>query len=301
MVRAPNEGRGVQSIEVGIRVLDALTHAARPTKLKDIARVANVAPAQAHAYLVSFRRQNLVEQDDATGLYRLGHFALQLGIARMRSFDPIRTASDAVVALATETNLTTALSVWGSFGPTVIYIREGTGQLHINTRAGTVYSVTGTATGLVFAAYLPQELVKAAIKAQLAETVATQRVGARLQFAAIAGGLKEIRQRGYATIDPPPVPGIHAIAAPVFDLVGQIRMAITLIGSAATIDVSAGSSHVEQLREAARLLNEQMGYFPDLHNVPPRSAANSAAEKVNGVDKRVRRSPGRSKVTLLDN
>src|SRR5262245_30476319 len=167
MARAPNEGRGVQSVEVGIRVLDALTQAARPTKLKDIARAAKVAPAQAHAYLVSFRRQNLVEQDETTGLYRLGHFALQLGIARMRSFDPIRTASEAVVSLATETNLTTALSVWGSFGPTVIYIHEGTDQLHINTRAGTVYSVTGTATGLIFAAYLPRDLVKAAIKSQL--------------------------------------------------------------------------------------------------------------------------------------
>ena len=189
MARAPNEGRGVQSVEVGIRVLDALTQAARPTKLKDIARAAQVAPAQAHAYLVSF---------PPSAPRRAGRGGASTGrpfraAARHRAnaqLDPIRTASEAVVALATETNLTTALSVWGSFGPTVIYIHEGTDQLHIDTRAGTVYSVTGTATGLIFAAYLPRDLVKAAIKSQLAETVATQRVGARLEFAAIAGELR---------------------------------------------------------------------------------------------------------------
>lgn len=300
MARAPNEGRGVQSVEVGIRVLDALTQAARPTKLKDVARAANVAPAQAHAYLVSFRRQNLVEQDEVTGLYRLGHFALQLGIARMRSFDPIRTASEAVVDLATETNLTTALSVWGSFGPTVIYIHEGTDQLHINTRAGTVYSVTGTATGLVFAAFLPPELVKAAIKSQLAETAATQRVGARLEFAAIAGELEHVRRRGYATIDPPPVPGIHALAAPVFDSVGQIRMVITLIGSAATIDVSAGSAHVGQVLETARILNEQMGHFPDFHDARPGSAAKDDTKEADRPGKAARRRSNSARLSLVE-
>jgi DNA-binding IclR family transcriptional regulator len=259
--RIPKEGRGVQSVEVGIRVLEALCDAATPVRLKDVAKAARVAPAQAHAYLMSFRRQMLVEQDLSTGLYRLGHFALQLAIARMRSFDPIRTASEAILELATETRLTTALSVWGSFGPTIIYIHEGADQIHINTRAGTVYSVTGTATGLAFAAYLPEDLIRTTIKAQMSEADATQRVGARLEFAAIAKELERIRERGYATIDPPPVPEVYAIAAPVFDYVGQIRMVITLIGHSGVIDATPGSRHVEQVLNAARRLNDQMGYF----------------------------------------
>jgi DNA-binding IclR family transcriptional regulator len=101
---------------------------------------------------------------------------------------------------------------------------EGADQIHINTRAGTVYSLTGTATGLVFAAYLPADLVKAAIRAQMSETKTTQRVGARVEFQAIARQFELIQGLGYGTIDAPPIPGINAIAAPVFDDVGQIRM-----------------------------------------------------------------------------
>ncbi len=50
------ESRGVQSIEVGGRLLQALVDADAPMMLKDIASRAKIAPAQAHAYLVSFRK-----------------------------------------------------------------------------------------------------------------------------------------------------------------------------------------------------------------------------------------------------
>jgi DNA-binding IclR family transcriptional regulator len=291
-----HKGRGVQSIEVGIRVLHALADAAAPLKLKDVAKAAHVAPAQAHAYLMSFRRQNFVEQDNVTGLYRLGHFALQLGIARMRSFDPVRAGSDAILDLANETRLTAALTVWGSFGPTVIYIHEGADQIHINTRAGTVYSLTGTATGLVFAAYLPADLIKAAIRAQMSEPKTTQRVGARVEFQAIVPQLERIRELGYGTIDTPPIPGIDAIAAPVFDDVDQIRMVITLIGHSGSIDVRPRSKDVQFVLQSAQRLNWQMGHFGDSLRATSKIAI---AGEATSIGRRIHAGKGRATPKLL--
>src|SRR3954447_16737748 len=94
--------RGVQSVEVGGRILVAMVQAGRPLMLRDLAGGADVTPAQAHAYLVSFRKLGLVEQDTATGRYQLGPFALQLGLARMRISNPLRLAGDAAAALAAE-------------------------------------------------------------------------------------------------------------------------------------------------------------------------------------------------------
>jgi DNA-binding IclR family transcriptional regulator len=296
LLQTLNKGRGVQSIEVGIRVLHALADAAAPLKLKDVAKAANVAPAQAHAYLMSFRRQNLVEQDDVTGLYRLGHFALQLGIARMRSFDPVRAGSDAILELADQTRMTAALSVWGSFGPTIIYIHEGADQIHINTRAGTVYSLTGTATGLVFAAYLPADLVKAAIRAEMSETKTTQRVGARVGYQAIARQLERVRELGYGTIDAPPIPGINAIAAPVFDDLGQIRMVITLIGQSESIDARPRSKHVQLVMQSAQQLNWQMGHFGDGLRATGKTAAEDEAIS---IERRIHVGKGRASRKLL--
>ena len=72
-------GRGVQSVEVAGRILSVLADSTRPMMLRDIADATGMPPGQAHPYIVSFRKIGLVEQDGASGLYRLGWFALHLG------------------------------------------------------------------------------------------------------------------------------------------------------------------------------------------------------------------------------
>ena len=250
----------MQSIEVGGRLLLALVEVGEPMMLRDLARRAEVTAAQAHAYLVSYRKHGLVEQDANTGRYRLGPFALQLGIARMRSFDPLRMAGDAIAIFAAETRLTIALVVWGTHGPTVVQIQEGTDQLYTNTRAGTVYSVSGTATGRIFAAFMPEDIIKAAVAHENSEGAETKRVGAPVSFKKLIEVIKLIRARGYSTIDIPPVPGVRALSAPVFDHVGQIQFAITVIGPETILDTSESSPTVRDLLAFTHKLSSQFGH-----------------------------------------
>jgi DNA-binding IclR family transcriptional regulator len=256
------EGRGVQSIEVGGRILQVLVDAEQPMMLRDLARQAGVLPAQAHAYLVSYRKQNLVEQDATAGRYRLGPFALQLGIARMRSFDPIRMAAEFLPDLVEATGFTIALAIWGTHGPTVIQIREGVEQVYTNTRAGTVYSLTRTATGRVFAAFLPDRVVRAAIEVEKAEGLKSRRVGSNeiLTPKGLRAVISQVRRDGFATIDPPPVPGVTGISAPVFDHLGQIQMAITVIAPTISADASPDGPIVKKLLAFTNLLSSHLGY-----------------------------------------
>src|SRR5690606_11349053 len=60
-----NGSRGVQSIDTGGIILGVLSRARGPLKLRDLAEEAGMAPAQLHPYLVSFRKMDLVEQNEA--------------------------------------------------------------------------------------------------------------------------------------------------------------------------------------------------------------------------------------------
>src|SRR6185437_3015681 len=51
---------GIQSIEVGFRLLDVLTREPRAMMLRDLAQRAGMSPAKAHRYLVSFLRLGVV-------------------------------------------------------------------------------------------------------------------------------------------------------------------------------------------------------------------------------------------------
>lgn len=260
MIEAKPEGRGVQSIELGTRLLSALSEENEPMMLKDLAHLAGFAPAQAHAYLVSYRKIGLVEQDEETGRYRLGRFALDLGITRMRTMDPMALTTEAVVALSQRTSLNVAMVVWGSFGPTVVRVQESGGQLNMNTRPGTVYCLTGTASGRVFAAFLPEKVVKEAINRERREGAGNGRVGTPRFMSKME--VEQIREAGYATVESPPVPGISAYSAPVFDHAGQMILAITIIGMDHYLEARAESEFIPDLLETTMNLSRELGCNP---------------------------------------
>lgn len=252
--------RGVQSVEVGIGILFAFLSAPEPLKLRDIADRTNVSPAQAHTYLVSFKRLGLVSQDEETGRYRLGKMAVDLALARMQSFDPLRAAESFAEVLRDQTGLTISLSVPGSFGPTVILMRDGLEQVYINTRVGTVYSITGTASGMAFAAHSSEEEVKAAIDLERREPKGYRRVGRVRDFDFVRAELESIRKTGYARIIPNPVAGIAAIASPVLDHAGEVRMVFTMIGTERNPGLKPGSAACEALLTVTGRMSFELGF-----------------------------------------
>ncbi|MGO4317864.1 IclR family transcriptional regulator [Agrobacterium sp. MCAB5] len=254
------DARGVQSVEVGLGILLPFLDAKDPLKLREVAERAGVPPTKAHAYLVSFRRMGLVEQDEVSGRYRLGPYALLLAIGRMRSFDAMKAAAVAVEALSEETGLTVAVSVWGSFGPTVVQIRKGVDQNYINTNVGTVYSVSGTAAGMVFAGNMPEATIRAAIRAEVREGGKTLRVGKTRAYSDIVDEIELVKNRGFATIFPRPVPGISAVGAPVIDHTEQVQMAVTLIGPESHLDIDPNGATVKKLLAVTKRLSFEHGY-----------------------------------------
>ncbi|MGL4286930.1 MAG: IclR family transcriptional regulator [Phreatobacter sp.] len=257
MIKRLPEGRGVQSIEVGGRLLAAMVELGKPAMLRDLAAMAKVTSAQAHAYLVSFRKTGLVEQDPLSGRYLLGPFALQLGLTRMREHVPLRMANQAAIALAAETGLMVTISVWGTHGPTIVEVEESVQPVHVNLRVGAVYTVTGTATGRLFAAFLPEDLTRPLIDK---ERGAGRPGATRPAKDKLAADFAEIRRRGFATTEGIPVPGINAVSAPVLDHSGQVQFAVTLIGPASDLIVKGDSEQAHFVRNFAETLSANLGF-----------------------------------------
>ncbi|MBO1074611.1 IclR family transcriptional regulator [Roseomonas marmotae] len=279
-------GRGVQSVEVGGRLLEALVRIGQPAMLRDLAQAAQLTPAQAHAYLLSFRKLRLVEQDEASGRYSLGPFALEVGLARMRSADPLRMASKAAAEFAAEMGLMVTLAVWGTHGPTIIQVQEASQAIHVNLRAGSVYTITGTATGQLFAAFLPRAQVQPLLAEELRGVGGTNRkIGRATSEARLEHDIAAIRTLGYATTEGVPVPGINAVSAPVFDHMEQMQLAVTAIGNAGVLDCGPDSRQTAAVVALARRLSAELGYRSERPAEPvsaprrgrPRAPADAAA------------------------
>ena len=81
--------RGIQSIDTGIRLLEALERADGPLALKDLSSAAQLDPSSAHRYLASFVRCGLVRQE-SDARYDFGPLALRIGLAAMQRLDPVQ-------------------------------------------------------------------------------------------------------------------------------------------------------------------------------------------------------------------
>lgn len=239
--------RGIQSIEVSGRILDALVMACRPMMLKDIAQVASLAPAQCHAYLTSMRHVGLVEQEMDSGLYRMGPFAMRLGIGWLRSAPVAKVAAARLKLLTEEIGFMSLIAVWGVSGPTVVHINDGVAPAALNLRQGTLFSVTGTATGRVFATFGKSEEIKERIAYELNEPGNSQWLGSPPTRSDLKRELNFTKSAGYAVAIESPVPGTNAIAVPVFGCDDRLALVATLVGPADKLSTEADSVAVQRL------------------------------------------------------
>lgn len=253
MVNEPPDRRGIQSVEIGMRVIDALRVAPSGMPLKALAEAARLPTSNCHRYLVSFVRCGFVVQDPASGRYDLGPKLLQAGLAALARVDAVTIATEALRDVVEESGYTGQLAVWTDKGPVVIRWMVGRVAVRTSISVGALLPTLGTATGLAFLSFLPNR-----------ETSNFLRDEPNIDRAAIAEIVADVRAQGYATVSGSHIPGLSAVACPVLDSSGEAAITMTLVGLADGISTSA----VGQLTDAAERASFRLG-------APPRSAHGS--------------------------
>ncbi|KLU27178.1 flavin reductase [Caballeronia mineralivorans PML1(12)] len=185
----------------------------------------------------------------------LGQVSLELANANVAHIDSVKVACAALPEIALELEHTVSLAVWANKGPTIIRWEPSENPVSTNLRTGVVLTTTQSATGLMFAAFLPSGLADAILDSELQEGL-TER--ARFETA-----LAETRGRGLARALSKPSPmhqiDINAFSAPVFDASGAIAFVLTVSGRSDDIDPEWDSPVPAALRAAAMQLSNQLG------------------------------------------
>ncbi len=254
-MRKPKEQQGIQSIEVGARILQVLARTSRPQMLRDLAAEARMPPAKAHRYLVSFTRMGLVEQQAETGLYDLGSFALELGLSALARLEPVTLAAPVLSELREATGQTVALAVWANHGPTIVRWLGADTPVSASLRTGAVMPLTRSATGQTFLAFLPPETTAPWLKRELADNARQGLTPTGRDE--VEQLITQIRRRGFARTNEF-IPGISGMAAPVFDHAGALALALVVLGYSKPFEAHAEPISAA-LREKAEKLSQRNG------------------------------------------
>ena len=261
---------GIQSVEVGFELLNALSQAPGALMLRDLAAAAGMSAAKAHRYLVSFQRMGLVMQDPVSTRYDLGPAALRLGLASLSRLDAVKLARDRMPALLIETGHTLAIAVWGNQGPTMVHWAEAPQTVPVTLRLGDVMPLLTSATGRCFAAFMGQEgrdaqRIAPMIREELARVKKLPRSGLPLEdvpqsLQEVQALLDETRHQGMGRVVHSLLPGVGGFCAPVFDAQGRLAMGLVVLGSVATLDTHWQGAPAQALRRCARQLSAELGH-----------------------------------------
>lgn len=259
---------GIQSVEVGFGLLQALAASSGPLMLRDLAAAAGMSAAKAHRYLVSFQRLELVTQDPASTRYDLGPAALKLGLASLSRLDSVKLARQRLALLQVQIGQTVALAVWGNQGPTMVHWEESSQAITVNLRLGDVMPLLSSATGLCFAAFMARHQAGSAPTAQLTRLLQQElaqiqkrpRAGLPRDMNEVQAALSAVRERGLARVVDTLLPGVAGFCAPVFDADGHLVLGMVALGSLANFDPAWDGSVAVALARAAAQLSSDLGY-----------------------------------------
>lgn len=218
---AETRRRGIQSVEIGMRVLEALATLGEAVPLSAIAQAADMPPPQAHRYLQSLIAAGMAQQQPTSGRYDLGPAALKLGLAALARMDAFQLADTAIAEFVRRTNLTVQVAALGPLGPTIVRWLMGRPPVMTSFNIGSVLPLLYSATGQVFLSFMPEAETDHLLARELAEGPMRRQDADELRA--------NVREHGFAHVEGLMVPGLSATAFPIFDLQGRVALTATAL------------------------------------------------------------------------
>jgi flavin reductase (DIM6/NTAB) family NADH-FMN oxidoreductase RutF/DNA-binding IclR family transcriptional regulator len=200
-----------------------------------------------------------------------GTLTAEQNTGSLAQVEAVRLASAALPEICQQIgDRTVGLAVWGSHGATIVRWEPSKQPVSSHLQTGVVVSLTRSATGTAFAAYMDRELTQPFVDRELALQDANEKVNG----GAFAARLLETQQHGLArSVGGAPSElhqvTVNAFSAPVFNAKGEMVLAISTTCRADALSPDWDGDVPSALLAAARRLSTRLGYV----GAPPAASA----------------------------
>lgn len=243
--------RGIQSVDIGFRVLAALATETQPATLSAVAQRSGLSASQAHRYLASLIASGMAHQATSSGRYELGPQAIQIGLAALARTDVFAETDPAIADFTRDTGRSTLVAARGPLGPTIVRWHAGRTPVITSLAVGSVLPLLGSATGHAFLAFMGAEECLGAVEA-------AQAADARAATVDVDTICSRVRADMSASVDELLIPGLRATAVPILDIQGRAALVATVMATPAFARQD-DAAIVQKLQSVCRTLTERLG------------------------------------------
>lgn len=246
----------VQALGRGLRLLRLLSHQEQGALLTDLATELGLAASTTHRLLATLQQAGFAELEDETGLWRVGVETVPVGSAYLRGRDVVSLARPLMRQLTEASGETSNLAIRREAFAVYLSQVESRAMVRAFSRIGDRVPLTCSGVGLALLSRAePEQLDQLVAEAGLPVKTGKS-IGNRAQ---LDRALDEARRDGYVIDDEAQVPGMRCVAAPFFDIWGEVAAAISISGPSSRITPERLPELGRLVADTAARITERLG------------------------------------------
>jgi IclR family transcriptional regulator, KDG regulon repressor len=217
----------LSSVRNAARLLKEFSSRDREFGVSELARRLGLGKSTVHRLLVTLAEEHLVEQDDISGRYRLGLAIYDLGAAVATGLDLHEAVMPSMEQLRAATAETVQVAVLD--GREVVYIErlDSPHTLRLFLELGRRNWAHCTGTGKCLLAHLPPNELDRILDGWELPAITKHTI---TDHTTLRAELKKIRRLGVAHNNGESEVGVISVSAPIRDITGKVRAAISVAG-----------------------------------------------------------------------
>jgi IclR family transcriptional regulator, KDG regulon repressor len=250
MERDP-ERYNVRAVERAIAILSAFDGEHEDRGVSEIAHITGLHKATTHRIMMTLLNGGFLERSPDGERFRLGLRVVELGLGALRRLDVRRIAFPYMEQLVERFQETADLGIFDRGWVLYVEVVHSQHSLTIAARIGRRLPAYCTASGRVFLAFLPPEVVEPILNGPLLPCTGRTITS----IARLREELELTRQRGYALDDEELEVGIRAVSAPIRDIDGNVIAALSIPGPVSRLPPERMAVITEALLETANAIS----------------------------------------------
>lgn len=256
------EGHADGTVGKALDVLDIVARHGRPVRFSDLLAQADYPKATLYRLLQTLTNQGMLTLDPDLGTYALGVRLVRLAHAAWAQSSLAPIARPYLDDLAAKTGETIHLAQMDQGQVLYVDKRNAARPVEMFAQAGKVGPAYCTGVGKAMLAYLPAEVLDAALARQTFLRHTDQTLDSRAKLLA---ELEAIRQRGHAWDREEHEPGIICCAVPILTRSGRVMGALSVTSTTARTTLDALGAQAPMIKNiAAQIAAEAESWrFPE--------------------------------------
>ena len=250
-----------KSIEKCFVILDCLHTNQQLSTLEEIVQVTGYKKTTCFRLLKTMRTLGLVELSKGKKKYRYGPRLAALGLSALKNMNLRQSALPILEQLRDETGETINLTILS--GCEILYVERVMSDylVNVNVNVGDRLPVYCASMGKVILAHLSESRLEQILSLINFQPRTEKTI---VSISALLNELEKIRANGFAINDEELEKGLRAVAAPIFNYMGEAFAATNIAWTTARHpDRASFAEYAKKIVTAAEKISRLMGYVPD--------------------------------------